>query len=120
MTLEADPTEIAVPVEFTVHDLELPHPLSLKFCTWSYVTHHFEGMEKEVNEDLIEHANTVFLGKAPKAKFDAEGNLVESIDYTEHDEFIRAYAPHGFILFSSPQNAARGPKFSIGWMAARL
>ena len=118
-TLEVDPSTVDIPIQFKVHDIALPKPRPLRFCTWSYVSHHFEGMEEEVRNDLIAHANTIFFGKAPKATFDASGKLEGAIDYTEHDEFLRAHAPHGFILFMSPQHAARGPEFlSDAWRRA--
>ncbi|MFH1742382.1 MAG: FG-GAP-like repeat-containing protein [bacterium] len=109
-TLEVDPSTVEIPISLTLYDLSLPRPRPLRFCTWSYVTHQFTDMKDEVRDDLIAHANTVFLGPCPNAVFDADGRLVEPIDYKEHDEFIRGYARHGFIMFIGPQGAIRGRK----------
>ncbi len=117
--IEVDPSIVEIPVSFVVHDLTLPRPRPLRFCTWSVITHHFEGMEEAVRRDLIEHANTVFIGPSPNAKFDEAGNLTAPIDYQRHDEYVREYAPHGFILFIGAQNGVQGPKFlSDAWMKA--
>ncbi|HPO07716.1 MAG TPA: hypothetical protein PLZ55_03535 [bacterium] len=119
MTLEPDSSEMEISVSINVVDLALPRPRPLRFCTWSYITHHFTGMEDAVRKDLIAHSSTVFLAPSPSATFDAEGNLIGDIDYSKHDEFIRAYRadpPESVFLFGSAQNAVRGPKFlSASW-----
>ena len=46
---------------------------------------------------------------APKARFDAEGNLVGDIDFAEHDTYVKRHAPHGIILFCGYYSSLQGP-----------
>ena len=118
-SIEPDPTEIHVPLELTVHDLALPRPRPLRFCMWSYDGGPMGTDRPEVLAELVEHGTTVFFGTCPGAECDADGNLTAPVDFTAHDESVARLAPHGFLLFTSPQGYVKGAPFlSEPWRKA--
>ncbi len=118
-SIEPDPTEIHVPLEITVHDLALPRPRPLRFCMWSYDGGPMGADRPEVLAELVEHGTTVFFGTCPSAECDAEGNLIGPVDFAAHDESVARLAPHGFLLFTSPQGRVKGAPFlSEPWRKA--
>ncbi|MBM3290381.1 MAG: DUF4091 domain-containing protein [Candidatus Hydrogenedentes bacterium] len=83
----------------------------LRNCGWGYVeSSQLKDYPEAALEDQIEHGTNVFVGTyPPKAQFDADGKLVGEVDYTEHDAYVKRYAPHGIILFCGYQGALQGP-----------
>lgn len=117
-SVEADPTEIVLPLELTVHDLALPRPRPLRFCQWAYDGGDLGTDRPAVLRDLVEHGVTVFFGQAPAAVANAEGELLE-IDYAVMDEQIARLSPHGMMMFISPQGGLKGvPLLSEPWKEA--
>jgi len=113
-SLEPDPTTMVLPLRMTVHALELPRPL--RFCLWTYEGGVLGTQNDAVLRDLVEHGVTVFLAPAPLAECDGRGQLTGPPDFAAHDAAVRRYAPHGLLLFPSPQAALRGPPFlSEAW-----
>ena len=118
-SVETDPTEIALPIAITVHDLALPRPHPLRMCLWPMAKGDLDIENDYVLEDLIEHGSTVYFGQAPKATCNAQGELVDNLDFTEHDRLIRRFFPHGFILFMHPMPMLSGePMLSEPWRKA--
>ena len=118
-SVEPDPTEIAVPIEIAVHDLELPRPRPLRFCLWSVDGGPLGTDRDYVLEDLVEHGCTVLFGKPPAAKCNAAGELVGGIDFTDHDASVRRYAPYAFMLFLGGHTGLGGePVLAEGWTKA--
>ena len=118
-SVEPDPTEKAIPIKMTVHDLHLPRPRPLRLCLWSY-DGKWAGTDR-VNalRNLVDHGTTVFFGKSPLAECDAEGSLVGPLDYTAHDENLKRLSPHGIVLFVGPQSSLKGQEFlSEPWRKA--
>ncbi len=117
-SIEADSTEVELPVVLTVHDLALPRPRPLRFCTWALSVGDLNINEDYVLEDLVEHGNTVFLAESPDATCDDKGKLV-TMDFTKHDASIRRFAPHGFVLFMGGHRGLKGqPTLSEPWRKA--
>ena len=118
-SVEADPTEITIPITITVHGLELPRPRPLRFCLWSYDGGDLGADKPEVLADLVQHGVTIFFGKTPTVECDAGGNLAGAVDFTAHDESVARLSPHGMVLFTGPQGAVRGQPFlSEPWKKA--
>ncbi len=118
-SVEPDPTERVVPLRMKVHPFELPRPRPLRFCLWAYDGGDLGTDRPDVLRDLVEHGVTIFFGTAPNAQCDAEGNLERPLDYTASDESIRRLAPHGMLLFLSPQARIKGvPFLSEAWKKA--
>jgi len=117
--LEADPTEVAIPMAIHVHALRLPRPRPLRFCTWAYDGGTLGTDKPHVLRDLVDHGITVFFGRAPTATCDADGAITEGPDFTAHDETVKRFSPHGIILFASPQGGLTGQPFlSDPWRKA--
>jgi hypothetical protein len=118
-SLEPDPTEIRLPIKLNVHDLVLPRPRPLRFCMWSYDGGPLGTDRPEVLSALVEHGTTVFFGTAPDAECDASGKLTAPMDFAAHDEAVKRLAPHGFLLYVSPQGHLKGEPFlSEPWRKA--
>ena len=116
-SVEPDPTEIVLPIQLTVHDLELSRPL--RFCLWAYDGGVVGTQNDTVLSDLIEHGVTVFFGRCPQADCNDRGELTRPLDFSQHDVSVRRYSPHGILLFLSPQANVTGPPFlSDPWEAA--
>ncbi len=118
-SVEADPTELRVPIALTVYDIALPRPRPLRFCMWSYDNGDMGTANPRVLRELVEHGTTVFFAPAPRAECNAAGQLVGKLDFTAHDDALARLAPHGYILFLWPQNGLRGQPFlSDPWRRA--
>lgn len=118
-SIEVEPTEVTLPLHVMVHPLQLPRPRPLRFIVWTMWSGSLSTAEDAVLQDLIDHGVTVFLAPSPKAEADAEGNLVGSLDFSEHDAVVKRMSPHGFLLFTSPQGGVTGPGFlSDAWNKA--
>ncbi|MBI5092198.1 MAG: PQQ-binding-like beta-propeller repeat protein [Candidatus Hydrogenedentes bacterium] len=118
-SIEPDPTEVVLPLRIKVNALELPRPHPLRFCLWATDGGDLGTDKPEVLKDLVEHGTTVFFGTAPKAACDANGALSAPLDFAKHDESVRRLAPHGMLLFMSPQGMVTGQPFlSAPWKKA--
>lgn len=101
-TLEVESREFTAPLTVEVWEAALPESQALRHCNWGYVyrTPRMQPFEAEALEDRIAHGNNVFVTTlVPKAAYDDTGAIVGELDYAEHDDFVRRYAPHGMILF---------------------
>ena len=111
-SIESDPTEIVLPFEIEVHDLELPRPRPLRFCVWAYGA---DAPEYEL-QDLVDHGVTIHFGVSPTGACDEDGNLVGDLEYSDHDASVKRFAPHGMLLFIGNQGSLRGQPFlSDAW-----
>ena len=118
-SVEVVPTDISLPITFTVHDLALPRPRPLRFCLWTSEGGDMGTGQDYVLKDLVEHGTTVFLGTSPSAECNAQGELTGKVDFTAHDKSVARLTPHGIILFGSPQNFLLGqPILSEPWRKA--
>ncbi|MCC6145468.1 MAG: PQQ-binding-like beta-propeller repeat protein, partial [Candidatus Hydrogenedentes bacterium] len=96
-SLDPEPLELSVPVKLTVWGAKLPDDPPLKLCHWGYV---HSSVLKDIPEaalaDQVAHGTDVFVGLFyPRANFDENGNIVGELDFTDHDEYVRAHSPHG-------------------------
>lgn len=110
-TLEVESREFTAPLTVEVWEPALPETQALKHCNWGYVynTPRMRGFEEETVQDRVAHGNNVFVTTlVPKASYDETGAIVGEIDYTEHDAYVRRYAPHGMILFHNT-GGIKGP-----------
>ena len=115
-SIEPDPSLVTLPLRIKVHDLALPQPGPLRFCVWAHDAGHAPEYELK---DLIEHGVTVHFGVLPKAQCNAAGELVGTIDFADHDAVVKRLAPHGIIMFLSPQSGLSGQPFlSDAWSKA--
>ena len=118
-SVESDPTEVHVPLNLTVYDLALPKPRPLRVCTWPFNEGELTTQDDAVLNDLVRHGETVFMGSAPLATCDANGQLTGALDYAKHDTIVKRLTPHGMILFLSPQGGLTGQPFlSESWNKA--
>jgi len=128
-TLEVEPREFAAPLTVEVWEPALPETQALRHCNWGYVysTPRMREFEEETLQDRVAHGNNVFVTTlVPKATYDEAGAIVGEIDYTEHDAYVRRYAPHGIILFQNT-GGVTGPgapetgafrKAHVAWLRA--
>ena len=114
-SVEADPTEITLPLELQVCDLELPRPSPLRFCVWAYEAN---APEYEL-QDLVDHGVNVHFGISPPATCNDKGELTGEIDYKEHDASVNRLSKYGILLFLSNQGSLGGQPFlSEPWKEA--
>lgn len=110
-TLEVESREFSAPLTVEVWEAALPETQALRHCNWGYVyrTPRMQDFENEALEDRIAHGNNVFVTTlVPRGEYDESGAIVGELDYTEHDDFVRRYAPHGMILFHNA-GGLKGP-----------
>ncbi len=114
-SVDPDPTHITVPIRLEVVDLSLPRPSPLKFCVWSYAAKEPDYILR----DLDEHGVNVHFAPPPSAVCNERGEIEGTLDFEAHDSGVLRLAPHGLILFSSPQGGLSGqPIFSDLWNKA--
>jgi hypothetical protein len=114
-TLDAEASEVILPLKIKVLDLALPPQQKLNFCVWSRAG---RAPEYEL-QDQIEHGVNIHFGVAPQATCDASGKLSGKLDFAEHDAIVRRLTPHGRIMFVGPQGALQGQEFlSPAWRKA--
>ncbi len=118
-SVEVQPTERRIPIRLTVLDLAPPRPRPLRLCNWVMHTGELSSGDDAALRDLTSHGETVFLAPAPLAQCDAAGNLIAEPDFAAHDEAVKRLAPHGFVMFLSPQGGLGGQPFlSEAWKKA--
>lgn len=128
-SLEVASVEASAALNVTVAAARLPEKQRLHNCGWGYVhSSMLKDWPAEALADQVAHGTDVFVGLFfPKARFDADGNLVGEIDFREHDAYVKQHAPHGTILFCGYQGALQGPapedsaayrKAHIQWLRA--
>lgn len=128
-SLEVEPAELTADLAIDVWPATLPPEQTLSLCTWGYVhTSVLKDQPEAALRDKVSHGVDIFVGLFhPRAEFDADGNLVGEIDFTEHDAYVKEHAKHGQILFFNYQRALRGPaepgsetyrKAHIAWLRA--
>ncbi|HUW61895.1 MAG TPA: PQQ-binding-like beta-propeller repeat protein, partial [Candidatus Bathyarchaeia archaeon] len=106
-----------------VYNAHLPEKQPLRLCHWGYVhTSVLKDQPQAALDDQVSHGTNVFVGiQFPQATCDDAGNLVGPIDFVEHDDYVKRYAPHGMILFCGYQGALKGaPQSSDGWKKAHV
>lgn len=110
-SLEVTPIALRVPLSVTIAKAQVSTEQPLRNCGWGYVhSSMLKDYPEEALRDQVEHGTNVFVGLfAPKAQFDADGNLTGEIDFSEHDPYVKQHAPHGIILFCGYQGALQGP-----------
>lgn len=120
-TLDVESVSFDIPLEIEVWQAKQADTNVLKHCNWGYVAgsrlkHH----EAESIADRVAHGNNVFVSvHIPRATYDEAGNLTGVIDYAEHDEFVRKYAPNGMILFHNYNSiSTSAPKDSEAYAKA--
>jgi outer membrane protein assembly factor BamB len=110
-SLDVEPIEIRVPLTVTVWRARLPESQALRNCGWGYVhTSMLKDQPEAALNDQVDHGTNVFVATfVPRARFDADGNLVGDVDFAEHDAYVKRHAPHGIILFCGYQGALESP-----------
>ncbi|MEK7795749.1 MAG: FG-GAP-like repeat-containing protein [Candidatus Hydrogenedentota bacterium] len=109
-TLEPEPKTLYAVLSVNVWPTPLADTNVLRQCNWAYVHNsRLKDYEAEAIADMTAHGTNVFATSfAPRATFDESGNLVGEIDFADHDNFVRLYAPHGMLLFQQ-LGALTGP-----------
>ena len=121
-TLDVDSVETAPTFSVEVYNARLPEKQPLHLCHWGYVhTSVLKDQPEAALADQVSHGTNVFVGTHfPQAASDEAGNL-GPIDFAEHDDYVKRYAPHGMILFCGYQGALKGaPQSSDGWKKAHV
>ncbi len=110
-TLERESRESDGKIVLTVWPVSLPEKQALSLCHWGYVhTSVLKDQPEAALKDQLALKTNVFVNvQPPKATFDADGNLTSPLDFTEHDAYLKLYAPHGLILFFNYQSGLKGP-----------
>ncbi|MBN1352299.1 PQQ-binding-like beta-propeller repeat protein [candidate division KSB1 bacterium] len=123
-SLDLESEEQTVTLTIRVWDSKLPTEQPLRLCHWGYVQ---SSILKDIPEaalkDQVSHGTNVFVATneyAPAARFNEAGELVGSIDFAAHDDYMRRHAPHGIVLFFSYQGKLSGPAehFTQPWKKA--
>ena len=123
-TLEVEPAQAEAKLAIRVWKARLPERFPLRLCHWGYVhTSILKDQPGAALRDQVDHGTNVFVATgdfAPKATFDENGELVGSIDFSRHDEYVRRHSPHGIILFFNYQWSLKGPaeRFTPTWEKA--
>ena len=123
-SLEIEPKEACADISIRVFDSHLPDKQLLRLCHWGYVhSSILKDQPLAAFDDQVAHGTNVFVATstfAPKAEFDANGDIVGQIDFTRHDDYVRRHAPHGIILFCGYQGSLQvpAPRFSSIWAKA--
>lgn len=109
--LDRDTAETVLTVPVTVWPHPLPERKTLGLCHWGYVHRSFlKDQPQAALEDQLRHGTSVFVCTfAPRAEFDADGNLTGEIDFSEVDAYVNAHRGHGIILFFNYQSWLKGP-----------
>ena len=110
-SLAVTPLELTIPISVTVWKTALPEKQAATLCHWGFVHQScLKDQPEAALDDQIAHGTNVFVSSFfPKATYDAQGQLVGAIDFTEHDAYIKKHAPHGIILFNYYQSTLQGP-----------
>ena len=110
-SLDVEPLQLTCGLKVKVWGSAVPAKQTLRNCGWGYVQGSLlKDYPEEALEDQVRHGTNVFVGTfAPKATFDATGNLVGDPDFSEVDPYVKKHAPHGIILFCGYQGSLQGP-----------
>ncbi|UCH33385.1 MAG: VCBS repeat-containing protein [Armatimonadota bacterium] len=115
VTTEQRRREKRIALEFEVMPLSLKDGRQLRLCNWGYFYqpgNYLSRCQDEAVADLVKHGTNVFVlvGSAtPAAQFDADGNMLGEIDWSEHDRIVGMLQPHGILLYCGYQSGVRGP-----------
>lgn len=114
-TLNAEASEVTLPLKINVLDLALPQQQKLNFCVWARA-----GKVPEYElQDLADHGVNIHFGVAPAATCDENGKLIGKLDFTEHDAIVSRLKPYGRLMFISAQYSLKGQEFlSPAWRKA--
>ena len=122
--LDVGATETTAALKLTVWPTAMQEKKPLGLCHWGYVESSvLKDQPEAAVADQVRHGSSVFTAsKAPKAKFDAKGNLVGDLDFAEHDAYVNQYAKYGIILFQGFDSSLTGPSpiFSPEWNKAAV
>lgn len=125
-SLEVESKQVDIPVNIRVWESVLPEKQPVSLCHWGYVhTSRLKDYPKEAFTDQVNHGTNVFVATntfAPEALFDKEGNIVNEIDYREHDEYVKKHIKDGIILFFNYQGRLKGPaeQYTPVWQKAYI
>jgi len=110
-SLQCDSIRTEVPLTVRLYDTALPEEQPLSLCHWGYVERSMlRHIPEKALEDQISHGTNVFVGTIfPQAQYNEQGELVSGPDFSAHDAYVKAHAPHGIILFCGYQHSLRGP-----------
>ncbi|MBC8184509.1 DUF4091 domain-containing protein [candidate division KSB1 bacterium] len=123
-TLESESKEATAHISIDVWKSHLPKQQYLKLCHWGYVhTSILKDQPEAALKDQVNHGTNVFVATntfAPKANYNEDGNLIEEIDFSQHNEYVLQHFSHGLILFFNYQSSLKGPakRFSPQWTKA--
>jgi len=116
---------LTVPLTITVRSLALEGPSPLASCQWAYLDAATTADKmQEAADDLLAHDTNVFVFTnpwTPMPKTDAEGNLLQPLDFTRHDELFEMYhRPKGHLLYftGSPRLSGAVELWSPAWEKA--
>ncbi|UCH36414.1 MAG: hypothetical protein JSV65_08690 [Armatimonadota bacterium] len=91
--------EVKIPV--MIAPVELVEP-PVRICTWGAILGISWATPDPLPylDDAVAHGVNVFFVPPTFVlpRFDVEGNMVEPPDWTKHDEYVRAYSPHGLVV----------------------
>ncbi len=112
-SMEIESKEAVANLVVNVSKIALPAKQELNLCHWGYVhTSILKDIPQLALDDQVSHGTNVFVATnnfSPKAKFDNNGNIIGEIDFSKHDEYMKAHSPHGTILFFNYQHSLSGP-----------
>jgi outer membrane protein assembly factor BamB len=128
-SLDAASVELTASLNIKVWKTALPQEQPLRLCHWGHVHSSLLRDQPEAAlQDQVAHGTNVFVGvHHPQASYDENGDIVGEINFTQHDDYVRRYAPHGIILFCGYQGGLKGPgshdsavykKANTTWMRA--
>ncbi|RLD55464.1 MAG: hypothetical protein DRJ05_12905 [Bacteroidetes bacterium] len=123
-SLELESKQIDIPVTIKVWKSALPEKQPVSLCHWGYVhTSRLKDYPEEAFTDQVNHGTNVFVATntfVPEARFDEDGNIVNEIDYREHDKYVHKHVKDGVILFVGYQGKLKGPakQFTPVWNKA--
>jgi hypothetical protein len=123
-SLAVESAEAVTGLTVKVWKTKLADTQQLKLCHWGYVESSVLRDQPEAAlQDQVGHGTNVFVATntfAPRATFDENGTILGSLDFSDHDPYVRRHAPKGLILFFNYQASLKGPadRFTESWRKA--
>jgi hypothetical protein len=113
--------EAAAPLTIRVWDAYVPDTQTIYHCNWGSPARYFGDDTTDALADMKAHGTNVFIDvPPPSAEFDANGSLLQPLNFTQHDAYINQRGPDALFLFRSWAINGPADPFSPVWEKAAI